>query len=211
MKKPDSLIFDMDGTLWDAIDTYAAAWSKGFKKLNIDRVVDKELFAGIMGWERKKALAHMLPEYEEEQRERIYETVVATQDELIPQIGGILYEHVREGIRALSEHYKIFIVSNCPRDTIRQFIQWAQLTPFVTDEIAHGLNSKPKNHNLRLLIEKHDLASPVYVGDTDSDRVQSELAGVPFVFVTYGFGKAQDYALKFDSFRELTDFFLALN
>ena len=208
MQKPDSLIFDMDGTLWDAIDTYAAAWNEGFKKLNINRSINKEIFAGIMGWERKKALEHILPEYEEEHRESIYKTVVETQDSLIPQIGGLMYEQVKEGIERLSAQYKIFIVSNCPKNTIQQFIQWAGLTPFITDEIAHGVNSKPKHYNIQLLVQKHNLKNPVYIGDTDSDRVQSELAKVPFVFVSYGFGKAETYQLKFDCFSELTKYFL---
>lgn len=210
MPKPDSLIFDMDGTLWDAIDTYAAAWNESFKKMNIDRAINKELFSGIMGWERKKALEHMLPEYEEDFREAIYETVVKTQDDLIPEMGGVLYEKVKEGIAALSSRYKIFIVSNCPKDTIKQFINWSGLAPFITDEIAHGVNSKPKHHNIKLLVEKHNLQSPVYIGDTDSDRIQSDLAGVSFVFVSYGFGKAEKYDLKFDSFQQLADHFLKL-
>ena len=211
MQKPDSLIFDMDGTLWDAIDTYATAWNECFKKMNIDRSINKELFAGIMGWERKKALAHMLPDYEEDYRETIYEAVVKTQDELIPEIGGNLYDQVEEGIAALSTQYKIFIVSNCPKDTIKQFIKWSGLTPFVTDEIAHGVNSKPKHYNIQLLVKKHNLMHPVYIGDTESDRIQSELAGLPFIFVSYGFGKTDKYDLKFDSFKELTDYFLSLS
>ena len=210
MHKPDSLIFDMDGTLWDAIDTYATAWNESFKKMNISRSIDKDIFAGIMGWERKKALEHMLPEFEKDLRETIYETVVETQDSLIPEIGGLLYEQVKEGIADLSTRYKIFIVSNCPKDTIKQFIQWSGLTPFVTDEMAHGVNSKPKHHNIKLLVDKHDLKTPVYIGDTDSDRVQSELAGVPFVFVSYGFGTSDKYTLKFDSFKGLTDYFMGL-
>jgi len=36
MQKPDSLIFDMDGTLWDAVDTYAASWNLVFNELGID-------------------------------------------------------------------------------------------------------------------------------------------------------------------------------
>ena len=210
MQKPDSLIFDMDGTLWDAIDTYAAAWNESFKQLNIDRIINKEIFAGIMGWEKKKALEHMLPEYEETVRETIYENVVKTQDSLIPKIGGTLYEQVKEGIADLSTQYKIFIVSNCPKDTIKQFINWSGLAPFVTDEMAHGVNSKPKHHNIKLIIEKHNLQSTVYIGDTDSDRIQSELAGVPFAFVSYGFGKTDKYDIKFDSFHELTNYFMHL-
>ncbi len=35
MQKPDSLIFDMDGTLWDAVDTYAHSWNVVFSEMGI--------------------------------------------------------------------------------------------------------------------------------------------------------------------------------
>ena len=28
--KPDALVLDMDGTLWDAVDTYTLCWNKAF-------------------------------------------------------------------------------------------------------------------------------------------------------------------------------------
>ncbi len=56
-------------------------------------------------------------------------------------------------------------------------------------------------------MEKYSLTNPVYVGDTQSDSQQSELANIPFVFVNYGFGKTDKYNLKFDLFKELIEYF----
>jgi phosphoglycolate phosphatase len=56
--------------------------------------------------------------------------------------------------------------------------------------------------NIRELITRHGLQRPVYVGDTDSDRKQSELVPLPFIFVDYGFGKAQKFDLRVSSFSE---------
>jgi phosphoglycolate phosphatase len=73
--------------------------------------------------------------------------------------------------------------------------------------MAHGANFKPKNESIKYLIDKHALTNPIYVGDTDSDEKQSELAKIPFVFVSYGFGNTDKYCLKFDTFTELTEYF----
>jgi phosphoglycolate phosphatase len=68
----------------------------------------------------------------------------------------------------------------------------------------------PKNHNIKLLIERHNLKNPIYVGDTDGDAEQSRLAGIPFVFVSYGFGETDNHDLRFDSFIEFTKYFMKL-
>ena len=39
---------------------------------------------------------------------------------------------------------------------------------------------------------EYDLQAPVYVGDTPGDLAASEVAGVPFVFATYGFGQLSE-------------------
>jgi phosphoglycolate phosphatase len=46
MQKPDSLIFDMDGTLWDAVDTYAHSWNVVFTEMGIDKVIEPRCFGG---------------------------------------------------------------------------------------------------------------------------------------------------------------------
>jgi phosphoglycolate phosphatase len=49
MQKPDSLIFDMDGTLWDAIDTYTNSWNLTFEKHAIKRTINRDDLMGLMG------------------------------------------------------------------------------------------------------------------------------------------------------------------
>ena len=68
----------------------------------------------------------------------------------------------------------------------------------------------PKHHNIKLLVDTHQLKNPVYIGDTAGDGEQSRQAGVPFIFVSYGFGTTDDYDLKFDDFKSLTDYFMSL-
>src|ERR1700758_928995 len=72
MQKPDSLIFDMDGTLWDAVDTYAHSWNVVFEELAIDITVDRDDLAKMVGWEGKKVIGAIMPDFDDERRLEIY-------------------------------------------------------------------------------------------------------------------------------------------
>jgi phosphoglycolate phosphatase len=210
MLKPDSLIFDMDGTLWDAVDTYAESWNLVFRELGIDIVVKREELAKMVGMEGRKVIAYIMPHFSEERRLEIYAIVNERRRDILPLMGGKLYDGVKDGLQQLAGKYKVFILSNCAKGIIRVFIDWAGINEHITDEMAHGVNFMPKNHNIKLLAEKHGLVSPVYIGDTHGDGEESRQAGVPFVFVSYGFGDTEDYDLKFDDFDSLTAHFMGL-
>jgi len=210
MQKPDSLIFDMDGTLWDAVDTYTESWNLIFKKLNIDRIMLRDELLQRIGWDGDKVMQAVLPEFDAEKRLKIYDEVNDLRRRLLPQNGGILYDGVLDGLKQLASKYQLFILSNCAKGIIRIFIDWAGIDAHITDEIAYGVNCMPKHHNIKLLINNYKLKNPVYIGDTAGDGEQSRIAGVPFVFVSYGFGDTCDYDLKFNDFKSLADYFMGL-
>lgn len=207
MEQIDSIFFDMDGTLWDGVECYAQAFNDFFKAKDIGKRLTKYDLYGLMGLEEDKYLELTLPEFPYEERKSMYKNIINLQYENIKKNGGELYPNVKRGLKILSSQYKLFIVSNCPEFTIKYFMEWAGIEEYITDTMAHGVNFKPKNENLKYLVDKYSLKKPVYVGDTDSDRKQSELANIPFVYVSYGFGQTDKYDLKFDSFTELTDHF----
>ncbi|MFI5137347.1 MAG: HAD family hydrolase [Sphingobacteriales bacterium] len=210
MQKPDSLIFDMDGTLWDAVDTYTESWNLTFKKLNIDRTMVREQLLERIGWDGNKVMQAVLPEFDKDRQKEIYNNVNGIRRELLPKNGGIMYDGVIEGLKQLAAKYQLFILSNCGKGIIRLFIDWADIDDYITDEIAFGVNNMPKHHNIKLLMDTHQLKTSVYIGDTAGDGEQSRQAGVPFVFVSYGFGNTEDYDLKFDDFGSLTNYFMEL-
>ena len=151
-----------------------------------------------------------MPDFDDAKRQEIYALVNEKRKQILPTHGGILYDGVKEGLPQLAEKYRLFILSNCAKGIIRLFIDWAGIDAHITDEIAHGINFMPKQHNIKLLMDKHQLKNPVYIGDTAGDGFESRQAGIPFVFVSYGFGNTDDYDLKFDDFKSLTDHFIGL-
>ncbi|HEY0669915.1 MAG TPA: HAD family hydrolase [Sphingobacteriaceae bacterium] len=210
MKNPDSIIFDMDGTLWDGLDMYVESWNRGLKESNISKIVSRDEIAAMVGWESRKVLANLLPEYNTDRQQAVLEIVNTFPPVLLNEVGGVLYEGVRSGLEQLATKYKLFIVSNCAEGLIRIFMKWADIEHYITDEIAHGVNFMPKHYNIKTLIDTYNLKNPVYVGDTAGDSEQSALANVPFVFLSHGFGITEKYDLKFDDFKEFTAHFMAI-
>ena len=203
----DAIFFDMDGTLWDGVECYAQGFNDFFKTQNIDKRYTKHDLYALMGMEEDKYLEFTLPEFTYYERKSMYKKILEFQYENIKKNGGELYPNVADGLKKLSEKYKLFIVSNCAEFTIKYFMEWAGIGQYITDSMAHAVNFKPKNENIKYLIDKYALTNPVYVGDAKSDGIQAELANIPFVFVTYGFGDTNKYDLKFDTFTELTAYF----
>ena len=53
-----------------------------------------------------------------------------------------------------------------------------------------GRTGLDKGSNIRLIMERNNIQSAVYIGDTEGDEKASRIAGIPFIFASYGFGKA---------------------
>ena len=121
-----------------------------------------------------------------------------------------IYPYVIEGLEQLNTKYKLLLLSNCEEGGLVNFMNHTKTNHLFLDYMEHGQNNMPKRFNLNLLKEKHNLKSPVYIGDTDGDSHESSVANVPFVFVTYGFGKTDNFILQFNSFQELTEYYMNL-
>lgn len=117
-----------------------------------------------------------------------------------------MYNQVEKVLEQLSEHYKLFIVSNCQEGYIETFYAYHQLDRYFLDYENPGRTGLTKGENIKLIIERNNLQSPLYVGDTEGDYQASKFAGIPFVYAEYGFGEVSgfDYSIaRFDGLLEL--------
>ena len=204
----DALIFDMDGTLWDAVNTYTLAWNKYFELQGFDKQLSKIDLDNLMGLEEKAFLEIVLPGFSENERALRYKDVVQLQYDLIDEMGGTIYPGVKEFLPLLKKKYKLFVVSNCPEFTIKHFMKFTGIDDLILDTLSHGQNYKAKHENISALIKKYKLKRPIYIGDTHSDMIQSRKAGVPFIYMSYGFGQCKDFDQSFDSFKNFAKYYL---
>ena len=195
----------MDGTLWDAVDTYARIWNEVFLRAGKEVHITRESLIGNIGIPIPKILANLFPEIKNEEANRFSKELAEHEPELLSRYGGIPYPGVVSGLEQLSSKYKLFLVSNCDTHTLPIFMSCIGITPFITEAISFGDTHKPKGDNMLLLKEKYHLQHPLYMGGRETHR-----AGLPFVYARYGFGHTDDYELAFDSFEDFTNFFLKL-
>lgn len=200
----DSIIFDMDGTLWDAVDSYCAIWNESFRRMGIERRVSRDELLSMMGKPLDVIASHICHGIDMD-TERFCSILRKVDTELMPQLGGTLYSHVAEDLKALSKRYRLLMVSNCGPDGLRMFLDYTGLRPYFTDTLTHGETSLPKEDNISLLIDRHGLERPVYVGDIQGDADSTHRAGLPFIWAAYGFGTVSDAEYRIDCFHDLIE------
>lgn len=185
----DAVIFDMDGTLWDAVDSYARVWNATFAAMGLDYpAVTRPQLLDMMGMNLGQIMKLLIPTLPPALHARFLKTLDQIEHRLMPLLGGRLYDGVKETLTALAHDRRLFMVSNCGTFGLDNFLDLTGLKPLMTDWLTHGGTGRPKEDNILYLKDRYSLAAPVYVGDTMGDLQSSHRAGVPMVWARYGFG-----------------------
>ena len=112
-------------------------------------------------------------------------------------------ESVRETMEELAKTHRLFIVSNSQQGYPELCISKLGLTGCITGHLCFGDTGTSKGKTIRTLMEKYNITSCAYIGDTQGDYEATVEAGVPFLWASYGFGTPAGYAGKIDSFTDL--------
>ena len=203
----DSIILDVDGTIWNTTPIVAKAWNKAIDELfpQVPRVsadILKGQFGKTMDVIGRNLFGGLGPE---EQKKLLDQCCVEEQLALEQNEEDITYPGVVETIRVLAEKVPLFIVSNCQAGYIELVIKKLGISDYISDFECFGNNGLTKDKNIKLVMERNGLKATVYVGDTQGDLEACKLAGVPFIWAEYGFGKVceKDIAGKVKRFSEL--------
>ena len=179
----DGIIFDVDGTLWDSVEVVAESWNLAIKEnSDLEPNLNREILQGLFG----KTMDEI--DYEN----RYLETHP-----------GVYYEGVMDTLKELALEYPLFIVSNCQCGYIEVMMKGAGMEPYIKDFLCFGQTQTSKDQTILKLMEKNNLTSPVYVGDTQGDADSCKKAGVPFIFAEYGLGDVKEDYPTIHSFSEL--------
>ena len=203
--KYESLIFDIDGTLWDSRSIVARGYNRQLEKEGHPEffVTPEDLKAvfGKVMTEIADILFHSLPQQD---RYPLLERCMESEnDALHNDPCHIAYPGVVETIAKLSEKHRIFIVSNSQSGYPQLCMEKLGLEPYISGHLCFGDTGTSKGQTIRTLMARHGITDAVYIGDTQGDYEATVEAGVPFIWCTFGFGTPDGYVAKVDAFEEL--------
>lgn len=189
----DGVLFDLDGTLWDAVPEITLCWNQAIQAAGVERPpLTVEEVKGCMGLRIADIAAQRLPGLSRERQMEIINECCRVENDYLAVHGAGVFPGAEETLKALSAQCPLFVVSNCQDGYIQAFFAGTGLGKYFTDFECAGRTNRPKAENIALVVERHDLKAPVYVGDTPLDCQSAQQAGVPFVHAAYGFGKVEN-------------------
>ena len=205
MKKVEAILFDLDGTMWDAVDGILKSWNLVLERhRDFPRgPITADELSKCLGKPMTEIATMLFPMCSEEEQLSLMDECCEVENEYLSEHGGKLYPELENTLAALKKEYKLFVVSNCQSGYVESFIKAHKLSAYFDDIECWGNNKLPKGENNKLIMKRNGVTRAVYVGDTAGDEESARVAGIPFVYASYGFGQAAspDYTIK--TFSEL--------
>jgi phosphoglycolate phosphatase len=201
----DGIIFDIDGTLWNACRASAKGWNIGLAKLGIYEKVTSEQIENVAGNTYEKCVDMLLPGLRVQYPE-LLDILNECETEVVKSDGGAFYDGVIEGLKTLAGLCRIFLVSNCQDWYMKIFLDFSGLEPVLAGYDCHGMSGLPKSEMLDKIKSNYYLNNPVYIGDTEGDETAANLSDMEFIHASYGFGSPAKVTVNFNSFTALLDY-----
>lgn len=205
----DGIIFDLDGTLWDATDVICKTWNiilKSYSGVRNEPITVAEL-ESCMGLQLDKIGERLFKNTNLKLRNQLMNKCCQLECEYLSKEGGNLYPDLEKTLNILSKKYKLFIVSNCQCGYIESFYKGHNLEKYFTDKLSAGETGLSKGENNKIIIERNHIKNAIYVGDTQGDKQSAVDAGIHFVYAEYGFGSVDGYDYKIEKFSDLIKIF----
>lgn len=188
-KNFDSIIFDLDGTLWDSTANVAIAWQAAKQQVNyIKENITSDTVKSITGMAYDAIFEKLFPYLDDATRNEFKAICAKNEIDTLHSKGGALYPELAQTLAYLKTKYRLFIVSNCQSGYIEIFLGMDDMSGYFEGHQCYGTKGQPKYQNILDIVADHELKAPVYVGDTTGDRDSAQKAGVPFIYAAYGFG-----------------------
>lgn len=203
--KYESLIFDIDGTLWDSRALVAQGYNLQLRDEGLERYfVDAQQLRPLFGKVMTVIADQLFPDLPRQERYALMERCMDRENRYLQgnecRIG---YPGIVRAIQVLAKNHRLFIVSNSQCGYPELCISKLGLGPYIQGHLCFGDTGTSKGQTIRTLMEKYGIASCAYIGDTQGDLEATIEAGVPFLWAAYGFGTPSQYRLRMDSPEDL--------
>ena len=201
----ESLIFDIDGTLWDSRGLVAEGYNKQLQDEGMERFcVDVDVLKSVFGKVMTEIADILFAELPAEDRYPLLERCMERENETLHNDPcHIGYPKVKETLEELVKHHRIFIVSNSQQGYPELCIDKMGLGHLISAHLCFGDTGTCKGDTIKKLMADHNITSACYIGDTRGDMEAADHAGIPFIYCTFGFGEVDHYWQKIDRFEDL--------
>ena len=207
--KYESLIFDIDGTLWDSRALVAEGYNIQLEREGLSHLaVNAEMFLPLFGKIMTEIADIIFPSIPAPERYALMERCMARENRYLQENPcKIGYPGIVEALEELSKNHRLFIVSNSQCGYPELCMDKLGIRQLIGGHLCFGDTGTPKGETIRVLMQRHDITSAVYIGDTQGDADAARDAGIPFVWASYGFGTPTGWVAKADTPADLTDIF----
>ncbi len=203
----ESLIFDIDGTLWDSRAIVAEGYNIQLKKEGLEHLsVNPDILKTVFGKINSEIADILFASIPVEERYSLLERCMEQENiQLHTSECRVGYPKVKETLEKLHEKHRLFIVSNSQSGYPELCMEKMGLEHLISGHLCYGQTLTCKGETIKKLMADHNITSACYIGDTQGDLEATEIAGIPFVFCTFGFGNPTHYWKKIDKFEELLE------
>lgn len=215
-----SLIFDMDGTLFQTDKILELSLHDTFNHLrsqdkwNAETPIDK--YREIMGVPLPKVWETLLPLHSNDEREQVDAFFLKSLIENLNSGKGALYQNVLEVFKVLKEDgYNIYIASNGLTEYLKAIVEYYGLDNWVTETFSiEQIDSLNKSDLVKTIIEKHSLTNAAVVGDRLSDFKAARDNGLVSIGCNFDFARKEELIqadMIINDFTELITIIPSLN
>ncbi len=187
LKKKTTILFDVDGTLFDSIPTILESFREMFKKLK-EKYPGDEAIKSFLGSDLDNTLKGFIPKEKIPLAKQTYRKIYLTKQDagIVP-----LFPDTVEVLEYLKEnHYQLGIVTTKTRQSASVLFEDHNISHFFEIMIGAEDVTNRKPHPDPLLKAAKDLnvdvRNTVYIGDAIMDKQASNKAGMDFIAVTTG-------------------------
>lgn len=203
----ESLIFDIDGTLWDSRQLVAEGYNLQLRQEGLERLsVNAELFRPLFGKVMTEIADVLFPEFPEQERYALMERCMERENRYLEENEcRIGYPDVAKTLEALSKTHRLFIVSNSQQGYPELCMKKLGLERWIEGHLCFGDTGTSKGKTIRTLMDRFAVASAAYIGDTQGDCDAAAEAEIPFIWADYGFGTPDRYDFWIHNLSDLSE------
>ncbi|WP_313149981.1 HAD-IA family hydrolase [Lysinibacillus capsici] len=177
------IIFDFDGTLADSTTVFASAWNTLAQKYKFKGIELKEI--------------DTLKKLSISERSKLFDFPMYKLPMILPQFYKLYRQslndvHLFEGMKELlieidKRGYKILIISSNSKENILEFLKMNGIHCVADVLCSNRIFGKDKVMKKFLKEANVDSSNVVYIGDEQRDIVACKKAGIPIIWVEWGY------------------------